>query len=240
MADKIDQPFPSNRIMRSQRARVVFPSTTPYLGLAQDDNHFFKKGLLMKNRLLTLCASVYLIACGQDKPSTQNLNPTASQSESTSVEANPQNLTELGQPTAENELSSLRSNTADLTLAPPLAKTIKGQDAKTMVTILKRSGLGEQASIETTFFNAEEVICVSGVNPDTQLSIKICQFSVGGGLFVRASSADSDAFIKLIRKAGATSTAVTSGRRWDLLNLECSTRFDLNTRKLLSTCTFLQ
>lgn len=194
----------------------------------------------MKTRLLTLCASVYLVACGQDKPSAQDLPQPANLTEVSSAEANPQEGTNLTQPADENELSSLESSPAELTLAPLAQKTIKGQDAKTMVAILKRSGLQEQSSIETSFFNAEEAFCVAGVNPDTQVSIKICQFSVGGGLFVRASAADSDAFIKIIRKAGAVSNAVTNGRRWDLSNLECSTRFDLATRKLVSTCTFQQ
>jgi hypothetical protein len=122
---------------------------------------------------------------------------------------------------------------SNLTLAPT-AFNVQGHDAKTMVDVLDRSGIQEQSSIESTFSQTDEAFCVSGTN------IKICQFSVGGGLFVRASAADSDAFIKVLRKNRAVSQAVTNGRRWDLRNLECSTRFDLATRKLVSQCTFEQ
>lgn len=120
-----------------------------------------------------------------------------------------------------------------LTLQPTLFN-VKGHDATTLIDVLDRSGIQEQSAIESTFYQTDEVICVSGTN------IKVCQFSVGGGLFVRASAEDSDSFIKVIRKNGAVSRAVTNGRRWDLRNLECSTHFDLVKRKLVSQCSFEQ
>ncbi len=117
----------------------------------------------------------------------------------------------------------------------PTPFLIKGQDAKIMVEVLEASGLEEQSSIETTFFQADEAFCVNASN------LKTCQFSVGGGLFVRtASLEDTTAFIQVLRRNGAESYAVNDGRRWDLRNLECSTRFDLTKRQLVSQCTFEQ
>ncbi|WP_141735111.1 hypothetical protein [Oligoflexus tunisiensis] len=116
----------------------------------------------------------------------------------------------------------------------PVLLDAQGHDAKTMIAVLERSGIQEQSSIESTFYQTDEAFCVSGTN------VKICQFSVGGGLFVRANAKDSDSFIKVIRKNGAESFAVTNGRRWDLRNVECSTHFDLQTRQLVSQCTFEQ
>jgi predicted 3-demethylubiquinone-9 3-methyltransferase (glyoxalase superfamily) len=117
----------------------------------------------------------------------------------------------------------------------PTPFLIKGHDAKIMVEVLEASGLQEQSSIETSFFQADEVFCVNASHRKT------CQFSVGGGLFVRTASVeDTDAFIKVLRKNGAESYAVNNGRRWDLRNLECSTRFDLTKRQLVSQCTFEQ
>jgi hypothetical protein len=120
-----------------------------------------------------------------------------------------------------------------LTIAPTFFK-IKGHDAKTMVTALENSGLEEQSSIESTFFQADEAFCVNASK------LKTCQFSVGGGLFVRTEVEDTDAFIKVLRKNAAISRAVEGGRRWDMRNLECSTRFDLTKRQLVSQCTFEQ
>jgi hypothetical protein len=118
------------------------------------------------------------------------------------------------------------------TIQPTFIK-VQGQDAKVMVGVLERSGLQELSSIESTFFQVDEAFCLNA-------SLKACQFSVGGGLFVRAELEDTDAFIRVLRKNGAVSQAVDGGRRWDLRNLECSTFFDLKTRKLLSQCTFEQ
>jgi hypothetical protein len=118
------------------------------------------------------------------------------------------------------------------TIQPTFFK-VQGHDAKVMVGALERSGLQEQSSIESTFFQADEAFCLNG-------SLKVCQFSVGGGLFVRAEFEDTDAFIKVLRKNGAVAQAVEGGRRWDLRNLECSTTFDLRTRQLVSQCTFEQ
>ncbi|HYX34532.1 MAG TPA: hypothetical protein VE954_15630 [Oligoflexus sp.] len=116
----------------------------------------------------------------------------------------------------------------------PTPFLVKGHDAKIMVQVLEASGIQEQSSIESTFFQTDEVFCVNATN------LKTCQFSVGGGLFVRASVEDTEAFIKVLRKNGAEAQAVANGRRWDLRNLECSTRFDLTKRQLVSQCTFEQ
>lgn len=120
-----------------------------------------------------------------------------------------------------------------LTIAPTFFK-VKGDDAKVMITALENSGLQEQSSIETTFFQADEAFC------ENSTRLKVCQFSVGGGLFVATDVDDTDAFIKVLRKNAALSRAVEGGRRWELRNLECSTRFDLVKRQLVSTCTFEQ
>jgi hypothetical protein len=132
-------------------------------------------------------------------------------------------------------LSFLMAGSVALGLSrAPVLLNAQGNDAKQMIGVLERSGVQEQSSIESTFLQADEAFCVSGAQA------KICQFSVGGGLFVRANAKDTDTFIKLIRKNGAESYAVANGRRWDLRNLECSTRFDAVKRKLVSHCSFEQ
>jgi hypothetical protein len=120
-----------------------------------------------------------------------------------------------------------------LTIAPTFFK-IKGGDAKVMITALENSGLQEQSAIESSFFQADEAFC------ENSSRLKTCQFSVGGGLFVATDVDDADAFIKVLRKNAALSRAVEGGRRWELRNLECSTRFDLVKRQVVSTCTFEQ
>lgn len=120
-----------------------------------------------------------------------------------------------------------------LTIAPTFFK-VKGHDAKTMITALENAGLPEQSAIESSFFQAVEASCENSSN------FKVCRFSVGGGLFVQTDVEDTDAFIKVLRKNRAISRAVNGGRIWEMRNLECSTRFDLNKRQLVSQCTFEQ
>ncbi len=158
----------------------------------------------MRTSIFALFATLTLAACGQDQGSS--------------------NLAAI-QPG-----SSL--STSSLTLAPPVQKTVRGQDAELFLAIMERSGLPVQSAIESSFITSEEAFCIRGK------AAKFCQFAVGGGLFVRADQDDADALIQLLRRNEVVARPDAQGRKWEVSNLECSSRFDLKSRKLKSTCTF--
>ena len=117
-------------------------------------------------------------------------------------------------------------------------KVVKGPDAEVMKDILERAGVNEQSAIESSFFQAAESFCVKPVNASVQPAWTACQFSIGGGLFVAAEFEDTEPFIQILRKNGVQARVQGNERRWELFNLECSTRFNLRTKKLQTTCTF--
>lgn len=160
--------------------------------------------------LASVLLALTLAACGQDQ--------SASETELAATRV---------KPTAE------RSNTSSLTLAPLVQKVIKGPDAAEIAAILERSDVQRQDAIESSFFKMDKAFCKSG-------KITVCQFSIGSGLFVQSSFEDTQTMIGLLRKNRVSSQTIAQGRRWDLFNLECSTRFVLSKRMLESTCTFQQ
>ncbi len=118
-------------------------------------------------------------------------------------------------------------------------KVVKGHDAEIMKDTMERAGVNEQSSIETSFFQAPETFCVKPVNANVQPARTACQFSIdNGGLFVAAEFEDTAPFIQILRKNGVHARIQGNERRWELFNLECSTRFNIRSRKLETTCTF--
>jgi len=118
-------------------------------------------------------------------------------------------------------------------------KVIKGYDAEIMKDTMERAGVNEQSAIESSFFQAAEAFCVKPVNAHVQPALTACQYSIdNGGLFVAAEFEDTAPFIKVLRKNGVQARIEGNERRWQLFNLECSTRFNIRTRKLETTCTF--
>ena len=117
-------------------------------------------------------------------------------------------------------------------------KVVKNQDAKIMSDIMESAGVNVQSAIESSFLQADEAFCVKPVNSSVQPALTACQFSVGGGLYVLANFEDTDPFIKILRKKGVRARVEGNERRWELFNLECSTTYNLRTRKLNTTCKF--
>lgn len=149
-------------------------------------------------------------------------------------------LTACGQAQDGAELAASPSrggSVASLSLAPPEAKSIMGNDAARMIAIIERSGIASQSAIESSFVRMDEAFCQTGQKPG---QLTACQFSIGSGLFTQASFEDTQSFIALLRKNKVVSRPIEGGRKWELIDLECSTRFVLSSRKLESTCTFKQ
>lgn len=117
-------------------------------------------------------------------------------------------------------------------------KVVKNQDAKIMSDIMESAGVNVQSAIESSFLQADEAFCVKPIDSNVQPARTACQFSVGGGLFVLANLEDTAPLIRILRKRAVKARIEGNERRWDLLNVECSTTFNLRTRKLDTTCTF--